>query len=412
MNVAKAIDATPVVSSATERAALFPIPDMDQRVFNKGNRNTERWDGTQWVTDSARVFTPQMFAAFSDGVTDDSAFLTNANTAATGAAGGAGASIVISAPHRVSANISFASNVTLIFQGGGSFVIDSGKTVTCNGQVIALSGSPHSGLGTMTFANQSNLFMNGFGLGFGNVEPSNTDDLVHIQRDINTASGINIKNLFAGVTAEAYIHMWGGALNQGSDLQLRSQAKEMGGNVNIVAGHGTSIGTFNLIQSDNKTLNFYANNTKVVEITPSASTVNYIAFKGSATGSGTNITTAGIDANITLSINSAGTGSITLRTNAGAASQVLILHTATPTRQITLTGSNGGNPTIDVNGGALRLSAGTSDIQWGKALVALGGGAAPTLGTIGGTGPATAAQNSWVRMLDSTGAAIWLPAWK
>lgn len=52
------------------------------------------------------------------------------------------------------------------------------------------------------------------------------------------------------------------------------------------------------------------------------------------------------------------------------------------------------------------------DIKWGKALVALGGGATATLGTIGATGPAAAAQNTWMRVLDSTGAAFWVPAWK
>lgn len=61
--------------------------------------------------------------------------------------------------------------------------------------------------------------------------------------------------------------------------------------------------------------------------------------------------------------------------------------------------------------GAINLLPGT-DIKWGKALVALGGGAAPTLGTIGGGGPATAAQNSWMRVLDSAGAAFWVPVWK
>jgi hypothetical protein len=45
-------------------------------------------------------------------------------------------------------------------------------------------------------------------------------------------------------------------------------------------------------------------------------------------------------------------------------------------------------------------------------LTALGGGVAPTLGTIGGTGPATAAQNSWVRFTDSAGVNFWMPAWK
>jgi hypothetical protein len=60
----------------------------------------------------------------------------------------------------------------------------------------------------------------------------------------------------------------------------------------------------------------------------------------------------------------------------------------------------------------VRLAANGEDIRWGRPLVALGGGAAPTLGTIGGSGPATAAQNSWVRMIDSAGAACWVPAWK
>lgn len=44
--------------------------------------------------------------------------------------------------------------------------------------------------------------------------------------------------------------------------------------------------------------------------------------------------------------------------------------------------------------------------------VAMGGGAAPTLGTIGGSGPAAAAQNCWVKMIDTAGNPFWLPAWR
>ena len=62
---------------------------------------------------------------------------------------------------------------------------------------------------------------------------------------------------------------------------------------------------------------------------------------------------------------------------------------------------------------AITLNPSTNqDLLWGTPLVALGGGAAPTLGTIGGTGPTTAAQNTWMRVLDSGGAAFWVPAWK
>lgn len=67
---------------------------------------------------------------------------------------------------------------------------------------------------------------------------------------------------------------------------------------------------------------------------------------------------------------------------------------------------------INTDNTNLILSPGTADIRWNKALVALGGGAAPTLGTIGGAGPTAAAQNSWMRVLDNTGAAFWVPAWK
>jgi len=56
--------------------------------------------------------------------------------------------------------------------------------------------------------------------------------------------------------------------------------------------------------------------------------------------------------------------------------------------------------------------AGAGDVRINKALVALGGGAAPTLGTIGGSGPATAGQNTWLQLKDSAGVACWVPVWK
>lgn len=52
--------------------------------------------------------------------------------------------------------------------------------------------------------------------------------------------------------------------------------------------------------------------------------------------------------------------------------------------------------------GIVRPSQGSS--------VALGGGAAPTLGTIGGSGPATAAQDSWVE-INIAGTLYYVPAW-
>ncbi len=62
---------------------------------------------------------------------------------------------------------------------------------------------------------------------------------------------------------------------------------------------------------------------------------------------------------------------------------------------------------------ALRVTAGDArfdgrlDINRG---IALGGGAAPTLGTIGGSGPTAAAQSQWVE-IDIGGTPHWIPVW-
>jgi hypothetical protein len=58
------------------------------------------------------------------------------------------------------------------------------------------------------------------------------------------------------------------------------------------------------------------------------------------------------------------------------------------------------------------ISPDRHDIRWGSNLVALGGGSTPTFGTIGGTGPAAAAQDTWMRILDANGTPFWVPAWK
>lgn len=108
------------------------------------------------------------------------------------------------------------------------------------------------------------------------------------------------------------------------------------------------------------------------------------------------------------------------------AEQARVLVVASAVNYVTLAGgATTVGPTLSADGetnidlqlaakgtGKLKLLTAGADIQWGKALVALGGGAAPTFGTIGGTGPTVAAQNSWERRLDSTGAVCWAPIWK
>jgi hypothetical protein len=75
----------------------------------------------------------------------------------------------------------------------------------------------------------------------------------------------------------------------------------------------------------------------------------------------------------------------------------------------------GGNVTtaLVANGsGTIAIGDASGEVQMNKPLVAPGGGAGASLGSIGGSGPATANQNSWMRFLDQSGALCWVPVWK
>ena len=65
--------------------------------------------------------------------------------------------------------------------------------------------------------------------------------------------------------------------------------------------------------------------------------------------------------------------------------------------------------------GAIRninLNPGGADIAIGKGLILPQTGGAATLGVIGSPGPATTTQNAWLRLVDATGFAMFLPVWK
>jgi hypothetical protein len=98
----------------------------------------------------------------------------------------------------------------------------------------------------------------------------------------------------------------------------------------------------------------------------------------------------------------AAAGSITLPIQTGT----LRATNAAGTNSISLIGSTGGG--FD----RVLLSPDGKDVSYGVAPIALGGGAGATLGTIGATGPATATQNTWLRMLDNSSIPFWIPIWK
>lgn len=64
-----------------------------------------------------------------------------------------------------------------------------------------------------------------------------------------------------------------------------------------------------------------------------------------------------------------------------------------------------------VNANILHLGHAGCLVDFAYPVVALGGGAAPTVGTIGGAGPAVAGQNSWLEV-DVGGVASFIPLWR
>lgn len=111
-------------------------------------------------------------------------------------------------------------------------------------------------------------------------------------------------------------------------------------------------------------------------------------------------------------------GGTTVTTNASLGDIVLLnntgqlrFQTAAANDTLNLIGGNSSNQTLVGHSSAETVLLG-SDIKINRGLTALGGGAAPTFGTIGGSGPTTAGQNSWQQFQDDGGNSFWVPVWK
>ncbi len=93
----------------------------------------------------------------------------------------------------------------------------------------------------------------------------------------------------------------------------------------------------------------------------SAVAQNGILFNSSSSGNAPYIAASDLggtgDANIGLRLITVGAGTLSLETNiAGGGTQLQILHTASVTRNITITGSAAGNPTINTTAGSLAIT--------------------------------------------------------
>jgi hypothetical protein len=230
-----------------------------------------------------------------------------------------------------------------------------------------------------------------------------------------------------------------GAFRLQGGITMNTSAQQSIGTLGFLSGVNLSIGDANpaavrllLRGAPSQTGDFIqlqnTGTTNIFEFTTLASMVNGIQFNPANTGGQPNLVGIGTDAVIGIDVIGKGASQIRFGTNSNvqglqvsspvsAVNAVFVqgaITAAVPS--VVASGSDASIP-LDVAGksvtGTLRLNQLTgADIEWGRPLVALGGGAAPTFGTIGGSGPATAAQNTWMRVVDSTGAAFFVPAWK
>lgn len=140
---------------------------------------------------------------------------------------------------------------------------------------------------------------------------------------------------------------------------------------NIKSGYfGTSVLTPLVGSNAASNLSFTTTGGTQLVVAHIASAVNYWQFTGSAIGNFIGGTAQGSDTDIGLYFSAKGANHIDFYTAAVGALQVRVQHTASATRHLVFTGSNGGNPTISTSAGDLAI---TPAIVGGSSIKALTG---------------------------------------
>lgn len=312
-------------------------------------------------TELRRWIRPEHYGAAADGVTNDRTAISSADTVATSSG-----TILFQSGKTYLCSTSLTIAATCYFEPGAQISIASGQTITFSGRVISLGGTPTAGSGTTTYSHDGNVFFNSAagsgGFGFGITVPSGTDHFFSIERNVNTSTGILIKNQNTGSSTDAFIHLWGGVEGvSGSDIRIGVQSAAAGGEVNIV-GKCNSLATntnaaLNIINASNAQVTIYANNKKQFAVLPTSNTVNYGTIKGGAASSSPIWSVAGTDSNLSFIVDAIGTGGFIARTDAGAVTAFEVVRVASANRYIRVTPSNGGNPILSTTAGSLNISS-------------------------------------------------------
>lgn len=198
---------------------------------------------------------------------------------------------------------------------------------------------------------------------YPHVLPKGTDTNIGIIFDTKGNGGHQFRTGQSGANIQVLVAHIASAVNY---VQLSGATTANGPRMGV-DGSDTNIALLVSSKGTNP-IEFFTNtySTKQFEVSNTTSAVNWIRATGGTTGNTAKLSAVGSDTNVGLALSSKGTAAVHFYTNDFAQEQVRVDHTASANRQLVLTGSNGGNPTISVSAGALAI---TPDIWFAGATV-------------------------------------------
>lgn len=155
-----------------------------------------------------------------------------------------------------------------------------------------------------------------------------------------------------------------------------------------------------------------ANNALILQ--NAASAVNGLTLSGTATGVSPTLTLTGSNTDIGLTILTKGQGALTIQTPSSV-SNGTFLSVVGNSGSVLFSVAQGAGPIGIVTTGGRFVAPtirATTTVDFAYTEIALGGGAAPTVGTIGGSGPTVAAQHGWVSCTVNGTTGYFIPVWK
>jgi hypothetical protein len=243
-------------------------------------------------------------------------------------------------------------------------------------------------------------------------------------------------------TLDAYVDKLAGDFLTVADVNNRSSAIEKLEAGPLRLNDGSAAAPAYAFRSSASTGMFYAPGSTTLAVAlggvtvgawlKTGTAVNYVALTAAPTGTGPTISATGTDSNVSLALDTKGTGSVvtavggSIKTTvdssgrlllgttqvAGSSTGDFIIASQHSLRSVNAAGSSTVQILgVDASDRLLLGGTGVTDIVWGRALVTMGGGATATMGSIGGSGPTVLTQNKWMQVRDSANALFWVPTW-